>query len=127
MDLCVEAPRLAFSELTATDAAGETSAQIRESVLRAHQMQTERYQGTNYRFNADVKGSDSEEYFRVAKKEKKLLEEAFNKLHLTARSYHKILKVARTAADIDCKQDIETGHVLKAICYRNVDRKFWAV
>jgi magnesium chelatase family protein len=127
MDLCVEAPRLAFSELTARDAEGETSAQIREAVLSAHQMQTERYQGTNYRFNADVKGSDTEEYFRVGKKEKKLLEDAFEKLHLTARSYHKILKVARTAADIDCKRDIETGHVLKAICYRNVDRKFWAV
>ena len=127
MDLCVEAPRLAFSELTATDEIGETSASIKESVLRAWQMQTERYQGTNYRFNADVKGSDSEEYFRVGKKEKQLLQDAFERLHLTARSYHKILKVARTAADIDCKQDITTGHVLKAICYRNVDRKFWAV
>ena len=127
MDLCVEAPRLAFSELTGKEVEGLTSAQMREAVLCAHQMQKERYQGTNYRFNADVKGSDSEEYFRVGKKEKKLLEDAFEKMHLTARSYHKILKVARTAADLECKQDIETGHVLKAICYRSVDRKFWAV
>lgn len=127
MDLCVEAPRVAFEELTGDEMAGETSAQMREAVLRAHQMQNERYQGTNYRFNSDVKGSDAEEYFRVGKKEKRLLEEAFERLNLTARSYHKILKVARTAADLECRQDIETGHILKAICYRNVDRKFWAV
>ena len=126
MDLCVEAPRVAFEDLTGTEA-GQTSAQIREEVQRAHQMQQERYQGTNYRFNCDVKGSVAEEYFRVGKKQKKILEDAFEHLNLTARSYHKILKVARTAADLDCKKDIETGHILQAICYRNVDRKFWAV
>ena len=126
MDLCVEAPRIAFEELTGA-ASGQASAQIREEVLQAHQMQSERYQGTNYRFNSDVKGSAAEEYFRVGKKQKKLLEDAFENLNLTARSYHKILKVARTAADLECKKDIETSHILQAICYRNVDRKFWAV
>lgn len=126
MDLCVEAPRLAFEELTRSEK-GQTSAQIREEVLRAHQMQQERYKGTVYRYNCDVKGADSEEYFRVDKKQKALLEDAFERLNLTARSYHKILRVARTAADLDCSQDIETKHILQAICYRNVDRKFWAV
>jgi magnesium chelatase family protein len=90
-------------------------------------MQKERYQGTGYRFNADVKGADTEEYFRVGKKEQQLLSDAFESLHLTARSYHKILKVARTVADLDGKQDVERGHILQAICYRNVDRKFWMV
>lgn len=126
MDLCVEAPRVAFEELTGAQS-GESSAQMREEVLRAHQMQSERYQGTDYRFNSDVKGSAAEEYFRVGKKQRKLLEDAFENLNLTARSYHKILKVARTAADLECKKDIETSHILQAICYRNVDRKFWAV
>ena len=68
-----------------------------------------------------------EEYFRVGKKQKKLLEDAFENLNLTARSYHKILKVARTAADLECEKDIEVSHILQAICYRNIDRKFWAV
>lgn len=126
MDLCVEAPRVAFEELTGEES-GETSEKIREKVLRAHQMQTERYQGSAYRFNGDVKGSDVEEYFRVGKKQKKLLEDAFENLNLTARSYHKILKVARTAADLECEKDIEVSHILQAICYRNIDRKFWAV
>jgi magnesium chelatase family protein len=126
MDLCVEAPRVAFEELTG-GGEGETSAQMRDAVISAHQMQTERYQGTVYRFNADVKGSDTEEYFRVGKMQKKLLEDAYENLNLTARSYHKILKVARTAADLAGAKDIETGHILQAICYRNVDRKFWAV
>ncbi len=126
MDLCVEAPRIAFEELTGKGE-GTTSAQMREEVLRAHEMQKERYKGSSYRVNADVKGADAEEYFRVGKTQKKLLEDAFENLNLTARSYHKILKVARTAADLECKKDIETSHILQAICYRNVDRKFWAV
>ncbi len=126
MDLCVEAPRIAFKELTGVEG-GQTSAGMKEEVLCAHEMQMERYRGTDYRFNSDVKGSDAEEYFRVGKKQKKLLEDAFESLNLTARSYHKILKVARTAADLETKKEIETSHILQAICYRNVDRKFWAV
>lgn len=126
MDLCVEAPRVAFEELTGK-AEGETSAKMREEVLCAHQIQAERYQGTNYRFNADVRGSAAEEYFRVGEKQKKLLEDAFETLNLTARSYHKILKVARTIADLTQSRDITERHILQAICYRNVDRKFWTV
>lgn len=126
MDLCVEAPRVAFDELTG-EAEGENSAQIREVVLCAHQMQEERYRGTKYRFNRDVKGADIEQFFFVGKKEKHLLEEAFERLNLTARSYHKILKVARTAADLEESKEIQERHILQAICYRNVDRKFWAV
>lgn len=126
MDVCVEAPRVAFEELTDTKD-GISSKEIRQEVLGAHQMQAERYRGTSYRFNSDVRGADTEEYFRVGKKQKQLLEDAFENLNLTARSYHKILKVARTAADLECKKDIEMSHILQAICYRNVDRKFWAV
>lgn len=126
MDLSVEAPRVAFEDLTGK-AEGETSAKMREEVLRAHQIQKERYQGTRYRYNADVRGSAAEEYFRVGKKQKKLLEEAFERLNLTARSYHKILKVARTIADLAESKDILERHILQAICYRNVDRKFWTV
>ena len=126
MDVCVEAPRVAFEELTSTKD-GESSEKMREEVICAHQMQAERYQGCSYRFNSDVRGADIEEYFRVGKKQKKLLEDAFENLNLTARSYHKILKVARTAADLECQKDIETSHIMQAICYRNVDRKFWAV
>lgn len=126
MDLCVEVPRLNFEELTGKGC-GESSAKMREDVMAAHQMQMERFAGTGYRFNSDVKGSVAEEYFRVGKKQKQLLEDAFERLNLTARSYHKLLKVARTAADLEESKEIESRHILKAICYRNVDRKFWAV
>ena len=100
----VEAPRIAFEELTGIQL-GQTSAQIREEGLCAHQIQSERYKGSGYRFNSDVKGSDLEEYFRVGKDQKKILEDAFERLNLTARSYHKILKVARTAADLACSKE----------------------
>ncbi len=126
MDLCVEAPRIAFEELTGMEE-GASSAQIRKEVLGAHQIQQERYKNCEYRFNADVKGADIEHFFRIGKKQKKLLEDAFERLNLTARSYHKILKVARTAADLEQEKEIENRHILQAICYRNVDRKFWAV
>ena len=126
MDLCVEVPRVAFEQLTAKEES-QTSKQLREEVILAHEMQKQRYQGTSYRFNADVKGADTETHFRIGKKEKQLLSDAFESLHLTARSYHKILKVARTVADLDGKQDVERSHILQAICYRNVDRKFWMV
>jgi magnesium chelatase family protein len=126
MDLCVEAPRVVFEELTGTGN-GESSASIREAVTCAHQIQEERYRGTEYRFNSDVKGAAIEEYFAVGKKQKKLLEDAFETLNLTARSYHKILKVARTIADLAESHDILERHILQAICYRNIDRKFWMV
>lgn len=126
MDLCVEAPRIAFEELTGTEG-GQTSASMREEVLCAHQIQAERFKGTGYRFNCDVRGAAAEEYFRVGKKQKRLLKDAFEHLNLTARSYHKILKVSRTAADLEGCMDIKDSHILQAICYRNVDRKFWAV
>lgn len=126
MDLCVEAPRVAFEDLTGGEE-GQTSADIRKEVMCAHEIQRERYKGTTYRFNSDVKGAAAEDYFRIGKKEKKILEDAFERLNLTARSYHKILKVARTAADLEGKTDVESSHILQAICYRNVDRKFWMV
>lgn len=126
MDLCVEAPRVAFEELTGEDMS-MTSAVMREQVRCAHELQRERYRGTPYRFNADLKGAAVTEFCAVGRKEKQLLENAFEKLNLTARSYHKLLKVARTAADLDGSKEITEGHILQAVCYRNVDRKFWMV
>lgn len=126
MDLCVEAPRVAFDELTGRGAA-ESSAVMRERVCCAHEIQKERYQGTSYRFNCDLKGAAVEEFCHTGKKERRLLENAFEKLNLTARSYHKLLKVARTAADLEESKEISEGHILQAVCYRNVDRKFWTV
>lgn len=126
MDLCVEAPRIQFEELTGTDQ-GQSSESMRREVTVAHQIQAERYADTPYRYNSDVKGAAAEEYFRVGKKQKTILKDAFERLNLTARSYHKILRVARTAADLEGSKEILERHVLQAICYRNVDRKFWAV
>lgn len=126
MDLCVEAPKLEFDALTGKEAS-ETSKEMREQVICAQERQKERYEGTSYRFNSQVPGAKAEDYFRLGKKQKQLLKDAFERLSLTARSYHKILKVARTIADLEGSRDLEEKHILQAICYRNVDRKFWAV
>ncbi len=124
MDLCVEAPRVAFDELTG-NTEGETSDQMRARVEAAHEMQKERYRGLSIRFNSQLRGRQVEEFCKVGAKEKKLLEDAFERLNLTARSYHRLLKVARTVADLEGSALIQEGHILQAICYRNVDRKFW--
>lgn len=64
-------------------------------------------------------------YCKLEKAEKKILEEAFQKLGFSARAYSKILKVARTIADLDEKENIELKHITEAIKYRDLDRKYW--
>ena len=66
-----------------------------------------------------------EKYCKLDKECKEILEKSFNKLGLSARAYAKILKVARTIADIDGKKDIEISHLAEAIQYRSLERKYW--
>ena len=66
-----------------------------------------------------------EKYCILGKKEKRILEKAFNKYNLSARMYYKILKVARTLADIDERENISEEDITEAICYRTIDKKYW--
>lgn len=128
VDICVEAPKVEYEELKLSHAIQEqeeSSAEIRERVCRAREIQNKRYRGEEVRFNAMMRVGELEKYCDLGTQEEKLMKQAFDRLALTARSYHKILKVARTIADLEGKERIETAHLTEAVGYRTLDKKYW--
>ena len=117
IDLCTELKNIDISEIREVKG-GISSAQMAEMVMRARQMQDKRFKGTSYRFNADLKADDMDEMCPLGAKESTLIEELYKKLQLSARSYHRILRVARTIADIEGSEDIHNEHLLEAASFR---------
>ena len=103
----------------------ETSKQIKERVEKAIKMQRERYANMDILYNSELTPKLIERYCKLDNVGNKIMEKAFINYGLTARTYTRILKVARTIADLDGAQDIETCHIAEAIQYRNLDRKYW--
>lgn len=103
----------------------ETSKEIRERVNRAREIQIERYQKYHIFSNSELTPQLIEKFCELNRKSKQILEMAFNRLGLSARAYNKILKVARTIADLDNCEQIEEKHLAEAIQYRGLDRKYW--
>lgn len=124
IDVCVEAPRIEFRELTG-DGMEESSKTIRERVTACQKIQQERYQQENFRFNSQIPSALIKKYCELTEKQENYMEQVYKDLNLTARSYHKILKVARTLADMDAEEKMEDRHLHEAICYRSLDKKFW--
>lgn len=125
IDICVEAPALRYEELTRKDKCGEKSQEIQKRVLACHEIQCERFQNEEFLHNSGIPASRLEEFCYLRDKEKKYMESIYEKMNLTARTYHKILRVARTIADLEQAKEISLSHLNEAICYRNVDEKFW--
>ena len=124
IDICVEAPSLSYQELVGKEQ-GEPSQDIQKRVLACHQIQCERYKNEDFLHNSHIPSSRLDEFCYLGKKEKTYMESIYIKMSLTARTYHKILRVARTIADLDEVKEIGLKHLNEAICYRNVDEKFW--
>ena len=103
----------------------ETSWEIKQRVDKARRVQQERYSSENIYSNSQLTPKLIEKYCILDKEGKKLLELSFNKLGLSARAYGRILKVARTIADLSQKENIEVSHVAEAIQYRSLDKKYW--
>lgn len=125
MDVCVETPRVKYEQL-AGERTGESSAKIRERVMLAKERQTRRYQGTAYRFNAELPGSQMKTYCPLGNDQEDLLKQAFESLNLSARAYHRIIKVSRTIADLEGCEQIQSAHIAEAIGYRSMDKKYWS-
>lgn len=125
IDIHIEAPKLNYSDLELQKQT-QSSLEMKEMVLLANKMQEKRYK-TNTKFNSNINSKEIEEYCVLSDTCKKLLETAFDTLGLSVRGYHKILKVARTIADLDAKTDIELTHLTEAINYRSLDRKFFSL
>jgi len=127
VDICVEAPRVDISDLTVKNkSANESSKTIRERVLKARKIQDERFKGTELRFNSDMSPKDIEKFCHLGPKEESYLENVFTTMALSARAYHKILRVARTIADIDGSDEIRQIHLMEAVGYRITDGEYYS-
>ena len=126
IDICIEAPRVDISDLTEkTKRINESSATIRQRVMRAREIQEKRFAGTELKFNSEMSPKDIKEFCKLGPREESYLEDAFCRMELSARAYHKILRVARTIADIDGSESIQQIHLCEALSYRLTDGKYW--
>ena len=116
IDMHVDVPRLSYTDLEGTP--GEPSAAVRARVSAARNLQLQR----NHTLNSQLDNQQLGEYCRLEKAQQLLLQQAMEHLQLSARAYHRIIKLARTIADLDCASLIETPHVSEAINYRKLDR-----
>ena len=124
IDICVATMQIPFEELNGVSKE-ETSEQIRARVMEVHERMQYRFREENFLFNSQIPASKIKEYCKLDAKQESYMEQTYKKLNLTARAYHKILKVARTLADMDKSEDILMKHLNEAICYRNVDKQLW--
>jgi magnesium chelatase family protein len=126
IDLHVEVTPVPFSELSKSQST-ETSKDIRERVIKARQIQTERYKTSDGIYcNAQMRTKDLRTYCYLDETSNTLLKTAMERLGLSARAYDRILKVARTIADLESSKNIQTNHIAEAIQYRSLDREGWA-
>lgn len=123
IDLMVEMPAVGYEDLQ-NSTPGESSAEIKKRVVKAHEIQLQRYKKEGIFFNAQLNAAQVEKYCPLGDAEQKLLKAAFSSMDLSARAYHKILKVARTAADLDGSEEITVRHLAEVLQYRSLDRKY---
>ncbi|MBC5660109.1 YifB family Mg chelatase-like AAA ATPase [Anaerosacchariphilus sp. NSJ-68] len=126
IDICVEVPKLSCRELQGRGSS-ESSENIRKRVEAARQMQKERCEkkGMADCVNARLGFGDMERYCVLEEKERKLLEDAYERLKLSARGYHRTIRVARTIADLEQSERIREPHILEALGYRPPNRNDW--
>ncbi|MEG1992501.1 MAG: YifB family Mg chelatase-like AAA ATPase [Acetivibrio sp.] len=129
MDICAEAVPVDYRDIEAAKK-GESSESIRKRVKKARKIQRERYQNEYSQkepiyFNSGLPSTLIEKYCEINKEGEALIARAFEKENLTARGYHKILKVARTIADLDESEVILSKHIAESIFYRINDKKYW--
>ncbi len=123
-DIHVEVPAVKFEELR-SDETTETSAAIKQRVDAARAIQQERFKGSSVNCNAKINADQFERFCVIDDEAEQTLHTAFDSLGLTARAYDRVLKVARTIADLEQSEIIRSDHVLEAVQYRSLDRKYW--
>ena len=123
IDLYVEVEEISYEEISERELGKEEESEdIRERIIQANKIQKERYAGRKYSFNSELDEQGVYEFCTLGKKEKELMEQIFYKMNLSARGYHRILKVARTIADLEGEEKIGRHHLKEAAIYRRNDR-----
>jgi magnesium chelatase family protein len=125
IDLHVEVPAVKFRDMSA-ERTGETSAQIRERVVAARQRQHERFRGRKHiACNARMGTKELKQFCAIDESTKQLLNQAMTDMNFSARAYDRILKVARTIADLAGAETLTGDHIGEAVQYRSLDRQLW--
>lgn len=124
IDIHVEVPPVDFEKLSSR-IPSESSSEIRKRVNAARKIQQERLKGSGVSCNAKMDSAMTKEFCRPTPRAMELLEKVFERLDFSARAYDKILRVARTVADLENTKDIDSSHISTAVQFRSLDRKFW--
>ncbi len=125
IDIHIEVPAVQYRELR-SGVASEGSAEIRARVIAARERQNQRFLKDRIFTNAQMNTRQIRTYCELSPEAERLLERAMQQQGLSARAHDRILKVARTIADLDAEPAITVGHIAEAIQYRTLDRSFWS-
>jgi magnesium chelatase family protein len=125
IDMHIEVPAVPYQELAAKQD-GTSSSNMREQVLRARAAQAKRFGGDGHRLNGRMNSRQLRRHCVLDAASQALLKTAMESLGLSARAHDRILRVARTIADIEGSANIDASHLTEAISYRSLDRKLWA-
>ncbi|PKM83631.1 MAG: magnesium chelatase, partial [Firmicutes bacterium HGW-Firmicutes-13] len=122
IDLHLQVPRPTYDEITGRSK-GENSETIRERVTRAREIQNQRYKNQGIYYNSQMKPAHIKKYCSLDHQSQNILKQAFNAFKLSGRSYHRLLKVSRTIADLKHSDDIKTEHLAEALQYRTSEKE----
>jgi magnesium chelatase family protein len=123
IDLHIEVPAIKYDKL-ATEKVGEESAQVRERIQAARQRQLERFTNENIKTNSEMNLQQMKKYCQLDNTGQEILKTAVNNLHLSARAYHRLLKISRTIADLAASAQIQAQHLAEALQYRPKEESF---
>ena len=124
IDIQIDVTPVKYQKLAGNEET-ETSAEIKDRVDKARKIQNNRYKNYEIFSNSELTPNLIEKYCKLDEASNKIIQNAFERLGLSARGYGRILKVARTIADLEGKENISSSHVAEAIQYRSLDRKYW--
>ena len=124
MDICVSVEKVHYDDLVQTKR-NESSEEIRKRVVAALDLQRKRYEKEAYSFNSEIPAKDIPKYCVLGEDEQKYMEKQFQNLGLTARTYHKVIRVARTIADLEGTERITIPHLMLASTFKSMDKKYW--
>lgn len=124
IDLCVEATEIKYQDVR-LHRESESSAQIRERVERTHEIQKSRFQKSACRFNSQMTTEEIHRFCCLDRESQEKMEEKYEEYHLTARTYNKLLRTARTIADMEQEEQILWRHIEEALLFRSPDKKYW--